>query len=173
MITMVPSVQRISEWMPAAPARVRELFDGSTRWPEERNDCVVVALSVAAQIPYDQSHTLCARVGRRPRDGMRTHDALRELCASGRYRMKLVPALMRKRRETFLRDHQQILAPFRDDPNLLGFVGRIRGHAFSVSLDGHVCSFGERRRGTIVTHFWAIYRCPQYVATPQDIYGNE
>src|ERR1700722_4448590 len=42
----------------------------------EHNDCTVRALKVAAGVPYADAHALAARLGRRPRKGMKSTQLL-------------------------------------------------------------------------------------------------
>ena len=44
----------------------------------EHNDCTVRALKVVTGVPYGDAHTLCARIGRRPRKGL-SHAQLQAL----------------------------------------------------------------------------------------------
>lgn len=43
----------------------------NANWPHEHNDCTVVALSHAVNIPYDEAHKLAQDAGRRYRHGMK------------------------------------------------------------------------------------------------------
>lgn len=48
----------------------------------ERNDCTVVAVAAACEVPYDVAHAAMAAEGRKPRRGAlwcRTHSAIRAL----------------------------------------------------------------------------------------------
>jgi hypothetical protein len=73
----------------------------------ERNDCVVRALSLAFNKPYEEVHALCAKIGRDKGRGMRWGQvdlAIQELTGNGLAKMDR-PA-RRQTFTTFARDHK-------------------------------------------------------------------
>lgn len=71
------------EWLRAQPMREKPDFKYICNNPRtiegEDKDCVVRALSIAFNKPYNEVHAICAQSGRRPNKGMRTFEIERAI----------------------------------------------------------------------------------------------
>jgi len=108
----------------------------------EREDCTVIALSIAAGLPYDVAHGMLEREGRKAGDGVQFHFAMAHMTALGTKTLcgyKVTPRSCGPKGRTVT----QVL---RDFPN-----GRLicctKDHAFAV-IDGtkHDYATGTRDR---------------------------
>lgn len=76
--------------------------------PNETNDCVVRALSLAFNVEYPIVHKLCATVGRKPNRGMlpkQTDEAIKRLSGKKGAEMDRLPRGKRQTLTTFAKDN--------------------------------------------------------------------
>ena len=76
--------------------------------PNETNDCVVRALSLAFNVEYPIVHKLCATVGRKPNRGMfpvQTDQAIKHLSGNKSAEMDRLPRGKRQTLTTFAKDN--------------------------------------------------------------------
>ena len=94
----------------------------------ETNDCVVRALSLAFNKPYEMVHEACAKAGRKPRRGMyreQTDKAIQTLSGDAQARGSVYP----------YRSHRPTFAQFAAMNPVGHFIVIKRGHAV-VMIDG-------------------------------------
>lgn len=122
--------QKAREWLKTQPVKTPPKgFQFASANPRtvdgESNDCVVRALSLAFNKPYEEVHALCAKIGRDNGRGMRWGQvdlAIQELTGNGIAKMD---RLTRKQTfSTFARDHK-----------VGNYVVIKRGHAVAL-IDG-------------------------------------
>lgn len=118
-----PESAQIGQANVAARQRMSCYSDCYTSDPlRERNDCVVRALAIAADLPYMTAHAFCSAQGRKPGGGMYDAPAIAALEAAG-LRQEPSPGSI-------------TLARFRDQHPRGRYVIFVRGHTLAV-VDGH------------------------------------
>jgi hypothetical protein len=126
----------------------------------ETNDCVVRAISIAAQLPYNEAHTICARAGRKPRHGMHTRRAIEVLNQLDNYHTDMIvprkPGGGRYTVKTIGRAFPRGR-----------YVCVVSGHALAI-VDGEVCDWTNGRQHRVKFMFKVENsNAPASVETPK------
>jgi len=134
--------------LPESVTKLRDAFN-------ERADCTVVAIAVAADLPYAEAHSVLAQAGRKHRRGFKLRLWLDNQCAVAR--MKNTPLRIgnyKVERVRFEYMRNVTLAKFLRDFPRGRFIARKRSHAFAV-IDGKVYSSFTGAR-TRITNLWHL-----------------
>ena len=140
------------------PVQHAELPEGVTKLRDafnENRDCTVVAIAVAADLPYAEAHSVLEQAGRKRRRGFKLRLWLDNQCAVARMKNRpLVIGKYKVERVRFEYMRSVTLAQFLRDFPRGRFIARKRSHAFTI-IDGKVFnSFtGARTRITNLWHF--------------------
>jgi hypothetical protein len=119
----------------------RKVNEGSRYEPNERNDCSVLAIAIAARMKYKDAHELCASAGRRTGHRFHAMRAVNKLAAEG-YCVESVGNLVQKNGSAYT-------------PKTIGnklkrgyYMCWIRGHVFAV-VNGEVEDWTNNRKHRI------------------------
>lgn len=133
------------EALPESFTKLRDAFN-------ERADCTVVAIAVAADLPYAEAHSILAHAGRKRRRGFKLRLWLDNQCAMARMKNTTVKLGRFRMTRVWMPHGSATLAKFLRDFPKGRFIARKRSHAFTI-VDGKVFNSFTGAR-TRITNLW-------------------
>jgi len=135
-----------------------DLYKKARKCSLERNDCSVIAISILANIPYEEAYKVCEKLGRKKNGGMYEKDILK---AFKRLRCRVEPvSMIHKRKGT--RDYKKFTYWFGYSLKRVDEQLRPKGRDL-ISTSGHVSAYVNGRiedwaagRKKIVQKVWEI-----------------
>lgn len=123
----------------------------------ERNDCSVMAISILANVPYEEAYKVCEKLGRKKNQGMYESDILK---AFKRLRCRVEPVPMIHKRKTG--EYKKFTHWFGYSLKRVDEQLRPKGR-YLISTSGHVSAYVNGRiedwaagRKKIVNKVWEI-----------------
>jgi hypothetical protein len=120
----------------------------------ENNDCTVVALAAAVNIPYAEAREILAKAGRKPRQGFKSVTWLNNQCFNARMKGSKFRIGKYAITRIAMPYHSVTVARFLRDFPKGRFLCRQRGHLFTI-IDGRVLNLLSGAR-TRITNLWHV-----------------